>query len=152
MTSRDQRNPQKPVLELVESHTDTVTSLELHPSLPTLLLSSSTDGLVNIFDTSKPDEEDALYQVINHRSAVAHAGFMFPTTDIYVLGTDETMSFYALQSQKEDEDEPAPRVFGDMREKLGCDYLAKLHWVGDEAYIAAGKHRQVPLSINITRL
>ena len=132
---------QAPQLELIESHTDTVTNLELHPDLPTLLLSASTDGLINIFDTSKPDEEDALYQVINHRSAVAHAGFMFPNTDIYALGTDETMSFYALQSQKEEEEEPTPKAYGDVREQLGCEYLAKMHWVGDEPYIAAGKHR-----------
>lgn len=136
----DQRNSSAPILSLVESHTDTVTSLELHPNLPTLLLSASTDGLVNIFDCSKPDEEDALYQVINHRSAVAQAGFMLPSTDIYTFGTDETMGFYALQSQNEEEEEPTPKLFGDVRESLGCDYLAKMHWVGDDAYIAAGKH------------
>ena len=144
---RDQRNAQTPQLELVESHTDTITSLQLHPNLPTLLLSASTDGLINMFDTSKPNEEDALYQVINHRSAVAHAGFMFPSTDIYALGTDETLGFYALQSQMEDEEEPAPRVFGDVREQLGCDYIAKMHWVGDEAFIAAGKHSSNYLDI-----
>ncbi|KAF1994246.1 WD40 repeat-like protein [Amniculicola lignicola CBS 123094] len=138
----DQRKVQTPLLELIESHTDTVTSLQLHPSMPTLLLSASTDGLINIFDTSKPDEEDALYQVINHRSAVAHAGFMLPTTDIYALGTDETLSFYALQSQEEEEAEPTPKAFGDVREALGCEYLAKMHWVGDEAYLAAGKHSE----------
>lgn len=147
---RDQRAVQKPRLELVESHTDTITSLELHPSLPNLLLSSSTDGLISIFDTSKPEEDDALYQVINHRSAVAHAGFMLPSTDIYALGTDETMSFYALQSQKEDEPEPAPKAFGDVREKLQCEYLAKIHWIGDEAFVAAGKHRYVYLQFKIS--
>ncbi|KAF2113829.1 WD40-repeat-containing domain protein [Lophiotrema nucula] len=143
----DHRSFRKPILEYVESHTDTVTSLEIHPSLPTLLLSSSTDGLVNIFDTSKPDEEDALYQVINHRSAVAHAGFMFPSTDIYALGTDETVSFYGLQSEKEEEEEPAPKVMGDVRESLGCEYLAKMHWIGDEAFIAAGKHSESYLDL-----
>ena len=153
--TRDHRSFRKPQLEYVESHTDTVTSLEIHPSLPTLLLSSSTDGLVNIFDTSKPDEEDALYQVINHRSAVAHAGFMFPSTDIYALGTDETVSFYALQSEKEEEEEPAPKVMGDVRESLGCEYLAKMHWIGDEGFIAAGKHTEsyldlIPVQKNIS--
>ncbi|KAF2705755.1 WD40 repeat-like protein [Pleomassaria siparia CBS 279.74] len=143
----DQRNVQVPQLELVESHTDTVTTLQLHPNLPTLLLSASTDGLINIFDTSQPDEEDALYQVINHRSAVAHAGFMFPNTDVYALGTDETLSFYGLQSQNEEEEEPAPKVFGDVREQLNCEYLAKLHWVGNEAFIAAGKHSSNYLDI-----
>ncbi|KAJ8110418.1 hypothetical protein OPT61_g6734 [Boeremia exigua] len=124
----DQRNVSGPLRSFIDSHTDTVTSLQLHPTLPTLLLSSSTDGLVNIFDTSQADEDDALYQVVNHGSAIAHAGFMYPSTDIYALGTDETMSFYALQSQKEEEEEPAPKVFGDVREPLGCEYLAKMHW------------------------
>ena len=137
----DQRNVSKPVLEFVESHTDTVTDLQLHPNLPTLLLSASTDGLVNIFDFSKPDEEEALYQVINHRSAVAHAGFMYPSTDIYAMGTDETLSFYALQSQAEEQPEPTPKTYGDTREQFGCEYLAKLHWVGSDAFIATGKHR-----------
>lgn len=137
----DTRNVQRPLREFVESHTDTMTDLQLHPTLPTLLLSASTDGLINIFDTSKADEEDALYQVINHRSAVARAGFMYPTTDVYAMGTDETLSFYALQNQEEEKEEPAPKAFGDVREPLGCDYLAKMHWMGGEAYIAAGKHR-----------
>jgi WD40 repeat protein len=131
---RDQRNPSAPTLSLVESHTDTITSLQLHPSHPTLLLSSSTDGLVNIFDISQAEEEDALYQVVNHGSAIAHAGFMYPGTDMYALGTDETMSFYALQSQKEEEEEPTPKAFGDVREALGCEYLV------------AGKHRYVECS------
>jgi WD40 repeat protein len=137
----DQRNIQAPLREFVESHTDTVTTLQLHPNLPTLLLSASTDGLINIFDTSKPDEDDALYQVINHRSAVAHAGFMYPSTDIYAIGTDETLSFYALQSQAEEQPEPTPKAYGDTRDQFQCEYLAKMHWVGNDAYIAAGKHR-----------
>lgn len=66
---------------------------------------------------------------------------MYPGTDIYALGTDETMSFYALQSQKEEEEEPTPKAFGDVREGLGCEYLAKMHWVGGEPFVAAGKHR-----------
>lgn len=138
----DQRNTSAPLRSFLESHTDTVTSLQLHPTLPTLLLSSSTDGLVNIFDTSQADEDDALYQVINHGSAIAHAGFMYPSTDIFALGTDETMSFYALQSQKEEEEEPAPKAFGDVREPLGCEYLAKMHWVGGQPVIATGKHSE----------
>lgn len=137
----DQRNPQAPIRQYVESHTDTVTDLQIHPNLPNLLLSASTDGLVNVFDINQADEDDALYQVINHRSAIARAGFMFPTTDIYAMGTDETLSFYALQSQEEEKEEPTPKSYGDTREQLGCEYLAKMHWAGDKAYIATGKHR-----------
>lgn len=120
-----------------------MTNLALHPSHPTLLLSSSTDGLINIFDTSQADEDDALYQVVNHGSAIAHAGFMYPGTDIYAIGTDETVSFFALQSQKEEEEEPTPKVWGDVREGLGCEYVVDLAWVGQQACVAAGKHRYV---------
>jgi hypothetical protein len=68
---------------------------------------------------------------------------MYPGTDIYALGTDETMSFYALQSQKEEDEEPAPKVFGDVREVLGCEYLVGMHWIGTQPFVAAGKHRYV---------
>lgn len=84
-----------------------------------------------------------MYQVINHRSAIAHAGFMYPGTDIYALGTDETMSFYALQSQKEEEEEPSPKAFGDVREGLRCEYLVDVGWVGERPFVVAGKHRYV---------
>lgn len=151
-SNRDQRNTSAPLRSYIDSHTDTVTSLQLHPTLPTLLLSSSTDGLVNIFDISQAEEDDALYQVINHGSAIAHAGFMYPSTDIYALGTDETMSFYALQSQKEEEEEPAPKSFGDVREPLGCEYVAKMHWVGSQPFIVAGKHRHVTSWQTITQV
>ncbi|KAF9737495.1 hypothetical protein PMIN06_003716 [Paraphaeosphaeria minitans] len=143
----DQRNPQAPVREYVESHTDTVTDLQIHPNLPNLLLSASTDGLVNVFDITQADEDDALYQVINHRSAIARAGFMFPSTDIYAMGTDETLSFYALQSQEEEKEEPKPKAYGDTREQLSCEYLAKMHWVGDKAYLATGKHSSSNLTL-----
>ncbi|CBY01526.1 hypothetical protein LEMA_P003130.1 [Plenodomus lingam JN3] len=143
----DQRNHAAPIRSYVESHTDTVTSLQLHPAHPTLLLSSSTDGLINIFDTSIAEEDDALYQVINHGSATAHAGFMYPSTDMYALGTDETVSFYALQSQKEEEEEPSPKVLGDVREALGCEYLVDMHWMGRQPYVAAGKHSEQKLDL-----
>lgn len=68
---------------------------------------------------------------------------MFPTTDIYAMGTDETISFYALQSEKEDEVEPPPKMLGDVRERLGCEYLVGLEWVGGEPWVAAGRHRYV---------
>ena len=88
-----------------------------------------------------------MYQVINHGSAIAHAGFMYPGTDIYALGTNETMSFYALQSQKEEEEEPTPKVFGDVRELLNCEYLVDMHWIGAQPFIAAGKHRYVKIDV-----
>ncbi|KAF2272627.1 WD40 repeat-like protein [Westerdykella ornata] len=148
----DIRSPSTPRLTLPDSHTDTLTTLSLHPSHPTLLLTSSTDNLLSIFDTSAADEEDALYQVINHGSAVAHAGFLLPADgngegDIFALGTDETVSFYALQSSKEEDVEPSPRVMGDVRERLGVEYLVGVMGVGGERCVVGGKHSANALSM-----
>ncbi|KAF2816429.1 WD40 repeat-like protein [Mytilinidion resinicola] len=135
----DTRNPNVPVLLLPDSHTDTITTLSFHPSHPHILLSGSTDSLVNVFDTRKPDEEEALYQVINHSSAIHHAGFL-NETDIYALGTDETLSFYQLQSEDDSVVEPAPKALGDVREGMGLEYVVKVMEVGGEACVVGGSH------------
>jgi hypothetical protein len=72
---------------------------------------------------------------------------MYPGTDMYAIGTDETISFFALQSQKEEEEEPAPKVWGDVREGLGCEYVVDLGWAGQQAFVAAGKHRYVVIRL-----
>lgn len=81
-----------------------------------------------------------MYQVINHKSAIAHAGFMYPGTDVYALGTDETVGFYALQSDGEGE-EPGPNRWGDSREGLGVEYLVGMGWGGEGGWVVGGRHR-----------
>ncbi|KAM7342444.1 WD repeat-containing protein 89-like isoform 2-T4 [Cochliomyia hominivorax] len=53
-----------------ESHQDDVTSLRFHPQNPDILCSGSTDGLINIFDVSASDEDNAILTTINTESTV----------------------------------------------------------------------------------
>ena len=62
----DTRQPGKIQGGYWESHSDDVTSLEFHPNHPSTLASGSTDGQVNIFDVSQPDEDAAL--VTSHQT------------------------------------------------------------------------------------
>ncbi|KAK5130868.1 hypothetical protein LTR08_001589 [Meristemomyces frigidus] len=121
----DTRNTAAPLRDYPESHTDTITQLAFHPTQPNALLSGSTDGLVSIFDISQADEEDAIQQVLNPRSAVHCAGFL--TADqAYVLTTDEQFLIHPLAEPVEGR-EPAPAIdFGDVRETLGCMYVIDL--------------------------
>jgi len=143
-----------------ESHNDDVTELKWHPTQTQTLLSGSTDGLVNIFDTglragpmaveSKPitDEDDALMQVINHGS-INRAGFL--VTDgggVFVASHDETFSIYPrVDSQVQDENEAvvdeddATVSFGDLRSRLDCEYIIDVCPMSDGAVIGVGKHR-----------
>ncbi|KAM3424925.1 hypothetical protein BST61_g6899 [Cercospora zeina] len=119
----DTRNTRAPLRLYTESHTDTVTELQFHPAQPHVLLSGSTDGLVSIFDVNHDDEDDALLQVLNPRSAVHCAGFI-AQHQAYVVSTDEQYSIYTLAKTASDEEElPPPLQFGDVRQRLDCMYV-----------------------------
>lgn len=107
----DTRNPSTPLRNYAESHTDTITQLAFHPTQPNILLSGSTDGLVSLFDANVEEEEDALQQVLNPRSAVHCAGFL-SQEEVYVLTTDEQFWIYPLQEATET---PPPVDCGDVR-------------------------------------
>ncbi|KAL8729014.1 MAG: hypothetical protein Q9166_005015 [cf. Caloplaca sp. 2 TL-2023] len=57
------------------------------------LSESSTDGLVNLYNTAITDEDDAVTQVFNHGSSVAHAGFL-SDHEVFALSHDEIFSIY----------------------------------------------------------
>ena len=122
----DLRNPKAPVRSYIESHTDTITALVWHPTQRNLLLSGSTDGLVSVFDAEVAEEEDALMQVLNPRSAVHCAGFL-PDDQVYSLSTDEQFSIYGLDKTGTSEEVALPmKEFGDVREQLSCSYVVDI--------------------------
>lgn len=100
------------------------------------MLSGSTDGLVNIYNTDITDEDEALVQVINHGS-VHHAGFLSERT-IYALSHDEVFSIHPATDPEEEAQEPNPVQFGDLRQPLGCEYIAQLCIGSQGPYVAAG--------------
>lgn len=137
----DTRNPSVPLRDYVESHTDSITQLTFHPSQPNVLLSGSTDGLVSLFDVNQAEEEDALHQVLNPRSAIHCAGFLTPD-QAYVLTTDEQFLIYPLQEPTEGS-EPAPAVdFGDVRPRLDCMYVIDLARQPDGQPVVAYGHNE----------
>lgn len=54
----------------VDSHRDDLTQVKFHPNKSNLLASGSTDGLINVFNTSETDEYDALEYCLNSESSV----------------------------------------------------------------------------------
>ncbi|KAJ5682688.1 hypothetical protein N7462_005853 [Penicillium macrosclerotiorum] len=132
----DIRSPQAPRLQYVESHNDDITELQYHPSRSNILLSGSTDGLVNVYDTTVVDEDEALVQVINHGS-VHHAGFLSERT-IYALSHDEHFSVHPATDPDDPAQDPEPVHFDDVRDPLGCEYVVQMCVGSQGPYIAAG--------------
>ncbi|KAI5288191.1 hypothetical protein KEM54_005410 [Ascosphaera aggregata] len=148
---RDIRAPSNIVMSYTESHNDDITVLEFSPFNPRLLLSGSTDTLVNIYDTTQTDEEEALKQVINHGS-VHRAGFLSANA-AYALSHDEQFAIHPLNAYVRGEattieqgekvaEEPSPVDFKDVRNQLRCNYVAQVLRGSANIYIASGMTEQ----------
>ncbi|KAK5109910.1 hypothetical protein LTR62_006399 [Meristemomyces frigidus] len=135
----DTRNPTVPLRNYAESHTDSITQLAFHPVQRNVLLSGSTDGLVSLFDANQAEEEDALQQVLNPRSAVHAAGFL-AADQAWVLTTDEQFLLYPLQEPVEGVEPPPATDFGDVRQKLDCMYVIDLLQPADGPPVMACGH------------
>ncbi|KAL2129143.1 hypothetical protein VTI74DRAFT_8178 [Chaetomium olivicolor] len=116
----DLRSPSAPRTQYTEGHSDDITQLTYHPANPSLLLSGSTDGLVNLTDTTITDEDEAVLQTFNHGS-IHRAGFL-NSTEVFAASHDEKFALYDIAEQAHTG--AATLDFGDVRELLGCQYLA----------------------------
>lgn len=113
--------------------------LNFHPTDPNILLSGSTDGLVNISDIRITDEDEVVIQTFNHDASIHHAAFL-NDTEIFALSHDERFALYDMAENTEKGS--ATTNFGDMREALGCQYIANIFAKanGAGAVIGAGTH------------
>ncbi|KAG5995588.1 hypothetical protein E4U54_002829 [Claviceps lovelessii] len=113
--------PAAPKAHYQDLHSDDITELTFHPSDPAVLLSGSTDGLVNVYDTRVSDEDDLTVQTFNHNASIHHAAFL-TSTEVLALSHDEQFALYDVAEERENGD--AVQVFGDLRSALGCQYVA----------------------------
>jgi WD40 repeat protein len=112
----DTRNGRK-VGEYIESHNDSVTQVRFHPSVSGQLVSGSEDGLICVFDTSVPSEDDAVVAILPAESAVSKLGFFGPGAEgLWCLTGTETMSLWDISS--------ASRLgeFQAIRDHIGAHY------------------------------
>lgn len=97
--------------------------LRFHPSSPHVLLSGSTDGLVNIYDTRVADEDEVILQTFNHDASIHRAGFL-SADEVFALSHDERLALYSCDPGFEHG--AAATDFGDAREVIGCRYVANV--------------------------
>ena len=97
--------------------------LNFHPTNGHILLSGSTDGIVNVCDTRIADEDDVVIQAFNHGASIHHAGFL-NETEVFALSHDEKLALYDLSEDREAGS--ATKNFGDIREAVSCQYVANM--------------------------
>ena len=109
------------------------------------LLSGSTDGLVNIYNTAYSDEDDALVQVFNHGNSINHARFL-TNAEFFALSHDECLSVYQLEKEADSATHVNSQAFGDLRAQLECEYVVDIiPLMGSEgkAVLGAGSPRSL---------
>ncbi|XP_025969915.2 WD repeat-containing protein 89 [Dromaius novaehollandiae] len=80
-----------------ESHNDDITRICFHPIKPSLVVSGSTDGLVNVFDINKDNEDDALISTCNSDSSVSFIGWSGRDyKQVYCMTHDEGFCWWDL--------------------------------------------------------
>ncbi|NXH11921.1 WDR89 protein, partial [Bucco capensis] len=80
-----------------ESHNDDITKICFHPVESNLLASGSTDGLVNVFDINKDNEDDALISTCNSDSSVSFIGWSGKNyKQVYCMTHDEGFCWWDI--------------------------------------------------------
>lgn len=131
-----------------ESHSDDVTQVRFHPRDKDRLASSSTDGLVNVFDLSRGPEEEALLATCNSDSSagsVCWSGADY--TQLLCLSHDEGLHLWDLGQLDTEEpltifstsDARSLTVLADGR---GVDYLVGGRWLEEaqKLLVVGGKN------------
>ncbi|CAF3372290.1 unnamed protein product [Rotaria socialis] len=83
-----------------ESHSDDIIQVKFSRMNSNKLLSGSTDGLVCVYDVSKPTEDDALEQVYNANGPVAKCGFSQYNT-IYAITASNAFFIWSTLDDNE---------------------------------------------------
>ncbi|XP_076002880.1 WD repeat-containing protein 89 [Genypterus blacodes] len=118
-----------------ESHSDDITQLCFHPRDKDRLASSSTDGLVNVFDLSQGTEEEALQATCNSGSSAGSVCWSGPDyTQLLCLSHDEGLHLWDLGQLETDEpltifSTTDARNLTPLADGSGVDYLVGGSWL-----------------------
>ncbi|XP_049626401.1 WD repeat-containing protein 89 [Suncus etruscus] len=145
MTSQDISSTKDPLGAYSETHSDDITNVCFHPTNPSMVVSGSTDGLVNVFDISLDNEEDALVTTCNSVSSVSSIGWSGKDyKEIFCMTHDE--GFYWWDLNHLDTDQPLTCLnIQDVREVIKVkegplDYLigGLYHEKMDKLFVVGG--------------
>ncbi|NXC08503.1 WDR89 protein, partial [Orthonyx spaldingii] len=122
-----------------ESHNDDITKICFHPTESNLVVSGSTDGLVNVFDINKDNEDDALVSTCNSDSSVSSLGWSGEDyRQVYCVTHDEGFCWWDMAQL--DTEEPITLLHVvDARESVCAENHGLHYLVGGLYHEKAGK-------------
>lgn len=76
-----------------ESHQEEITDVKFHPTNADLVMSGSTDGLINVFDCLKENEDDALSYSLNTEDSVMKLKWHHKDTISCISNTNDLLIY-----------------------------------------------------------
>lgn len=134
-----------------ESHTDDITSVAFHPSECDTIASSSTDGLVNLFDLREPNEEEALQTSLNTESSVARSRWNGPDLLSAITHT-ETVQIWDRNGARPDFNWTREDIANALSVPSDECYVVNVHNSDNELRMLAGAHHNKGLVFNFLEL
>ncbi|KAI9306068.1 WD40-repeat-containing domain protein [Cunninghamella echinulata] len=119
-----------------ESHGDDITEIQCHPNTPSQFISCSTDGLINNYDVTEFDEEEAIISVINSGSSVNKTGYFGPNAEyVFCLTHLETFSLHTLEGDLVCD-------YGELKQINDVDYAIDCNYdpINQRLYLETGNN------------
>ncbi|KAJ2483456.1 hypothetical protein EV174_002945 [Coemansia sp. RSA 2320] len=134
----DPRAASRPTAVFENSHSEDVSRIRCHPSMPRHFLSGSSDGLLCTFDAAQTDEDEALLFVANTGASVSNCGYFGPEAQyIYAHSDMETLQLWTTEASRLAD-------FGDVRDLaesgVPIDYIIECRYdpQSERLYMAGG--------------
>ena len=137
------RRSQSLVTTFSEVHSDDITTLAFHPTVPTLLTSGSTDGLVVLYNLSTLVEDDVIHQTIKESSINKISYFGDRSEYLSVLTHMETLSLWKC----EDGSNLASLDVRGEYLPFSLEYLVDTIYSNERLYLVAGNQTYFSLSL-----
>ncbi|XP_058834060.1 WD repeat-containing protein 89 [Topomyia yanbarensis] len=88
-----------------ECHSEDITNVQFHPTNPDLMASGSVDGLINVFDISQPNEDEAMQYCFNVDNSIeTFSWHLSPSEKDWISCVTTTNDFHLYDIASQDQE------------------------------------------------
>jgi WD40 repeat protein len=125
-----------------ESHSEDITAAKFHPTNPDLLISGGIDGLINLFDISKPEEDDAMTNCFNMEGCIEKLFWLNKDKNNVISSISTTNELHFFDEQDLDLEIDTEAIARSMKRKsaVECNLIDIHSHKNGQAFVLAGSN------------
>ncbi|XP_055624240.1 WD repeat-containing protein 89 [Toxorhynchites rutilus septentrionalis] len=127
-----------------ECHSEDITNVRFHPTNPDLLASGSVDGLINVFDISHPNEDDAMKYCFNVEDSIERLNWHKNSNNkdsVSCITTTNNFHLYDVEDQELEVEFDRIKITEFIKRKSSIDCnVVNIHNSGSSFILLAGSN------------